>query len=162
MVGEEFLEYVPNEKRKALGLSIDVSLRRKGTPMKTKMFWLGLFLAVFMLSGSVVVGKLSEQAQQQPAPDNTKTNKGSSPTADQQQMDPADREITKKIRKAIHDDSSISVYAHNIKVITQGGKVTLKGPVHSEDEKNSIAAKAVAVAGDGNVTNELKVVPPKQ
>jgi hyperosmotically inducible protein len=51
------------------------------------------------------------------------------------------------------------VYAHNIKIITQDGKVTLRGPVRSEDEKASIEAKAVAVAGAGNVTNQLEVAP---
>ena len=45
---------------------------------------------------------------------------------------------------AIHEDKSLSTYAHNIKIITQDGKVTLKGPVRSEDEKNNIAAKAAA------------------
>ena len=108
------------------------------------------------------VASTASQDTQQPAPDNTKTNKNSSPTADQQKMNPADREITKKIRMAIQQDKSISVYAHNIKVITQDGKVTLKGPVRSEDEKTSIASKAVAIAGEGNVTNQIDVVPPKQ
>ena len=72
-----------------------------------------------------------------------------------------DRAITQKIRKALHEDSSLSTYAHNVKIITQDGKVTLRGPVRSEDEKSNIEAKAVAVAGQGNVTNELEVAPPK-
>jgi hyperosmotically inducible protein len=95
-------------------------------------------------------------------PDNTKTNKDqSSPTADQQKMNPADRELTQKIRKSIHEDKSLSTYGHNIKVIAQNGKVTLRGPVRSEDEKNNLQAKAVAVAGEGNVMNELEVAPAK-
>jgi hyperosmotically inducible protein len=102
------------------------------------------------------------QDPQQPPPDNTKQNKDqTSPTADDQKMNPADRTITQKIRKALHDDSALSTYAHNIKIITQDGKVTLRGPVRSEDEKASIEAKAVAVAGVGNVTNQLEVAPPK-
>ena len=119
------------------------------------------YLPAFVLAGAFAMLCPVMQAQQ-PAPDNTKANQGSTPTADQQNMNPADREITQKIRKAIHEDSAISVYAHNIKVITQNGKVTLKGPVRSEDEKKSIAAKAVAVAGEGNVTNQLEIAPPKQ
>jgi hyperosmotically inducible periplasmic protein len=102
---------------------------------------------------------------QQPAPDNTKNNKrdrdAGSPTAGQQKMNPADREITKKIRMAIHDDNSLSTYAHNIKIITQDGRVTLKGPVRTEEEKSSIEAKATSVAGKGNVTNQLEIAPPK-
>jgi len=76
-------------------------------------------------------------------------------------MNPADRAITQKIRKAIHDDKSLSTYAHNIKIITQDGKVTLRGPVRSEDEKSNLLAKAVEVAGQDNVTNQLEVAPPK-
>jgi osmotically-inducible protein OsmY len=50
--------------------------------------------------------------------------------------------------------------AHNIKIITQG-RVTLHGPVRSEDEKNNLQAKAVAVAGKENVTNQFEIAPPK-
>ena len=103
------------------------------------------------------------QSTQQPAPDNTKKNKDQgSPTADQQKINPSDRAITQKIRKAVHDDTSLSSYAHNIKINTQDGKVTLRGPVRSDDEKNNLQAKAVAVAGEANVTNQLEVAPSKQ
>ena len=102
------------------------------------------------------------QDNQQTAPDNTKQNKDqTSPTADQQKINSSDRAITQKIRKAVHDDTSLSTYAHNIKIITQDGKVTLRGPVRSEEEKSNLQAKAVAVAGRENVTNQLKVAPPK-
>jgi osmotically-inducible protein OsmY len=76
-------------------------------------------------------------------------------------MNPTDRTITQKIRKAIHEDKSLSTYAHNIKVITQDGKVTLRGPVKSEDEKSNLEAKAVSVAGQENVTNRLEIAPSK-
>jgi hyperosmotically inducible periplasmic protein len=102
------------------------------------------------------------QDNQQTAPDNTKNNKDkTSPTADQQKINPSDRAITEKIRKAVHDDTSLSTYAHNIKIISQNGKVTLRGPVRSEDEKSNLQAKAVAVAGRENVTNQLEVAPSK-
>ena len=102
------------------------------------------------------------QDPQQPAPDNTKQNKNqTNPSADQQKMNAADRELTRKIRKAVHDDSNLSTYAHNIKIISQDGKVTLRGPVRSDEEKTNIEGKAVAAAGQGNVTNELQVAPPK-
>ena len=103
---------------------------------------------------------------QQSAPDNTKTNQGDAnkgaTTADQQKMNAADRTITKEIRSSIMKDKSLSTYAHNIKIITQDGKVTLKGPVRSEDEKAAIESKAVAIAGANNVTDQLEVAPPKQ
>ena len=76
-------------------------------------------------------------------------------------MTPADRELTKKIRSSIYKDKSLSTYAHNIKIISQNGTVTLKGPVRSDDEKADIEAKAIAIAGAGNVTDQLTVAPPK-
>jgi hyperosmotically inducible periplasmic protein len=102
------------------------------------------------------------QGGQQPPPDNTKNNKDQTPpTADQQKMNASDTAITQKIRKAIHDDSSLSTYAHNIKIIAQDGKVTLRGPVRSEDEKSNLQAKAVVVVGQDNVINLLEIAPPK-
>ncbi len=95
-------------------------------------------------------------------PDNTKVNKrdksASEVTADQQKMNPTDRDLTKKIRRSIMDDKSLSSYAHNIKVISQNGTVTLKGPVKSEDEKKAVMEKAVAVAGSADkVTDQISV-----
>jgi osmotically-inducible protein OsmY len=77
-------------------------------------------------------------------------------------MNSADRETTKKIRSALTDDKSLSTYAHNIKIITTDGMVTLKGPVRSEDEKSAIEAKAREIAGDSKVTSNLTVASPKQ
>ena len=98
-----------------------------------------------------------------PAPDNTKVNKRdrskTEPTADQGKNNPNDREIMQKIRKSIMDDKSLSTYAHNVKIVSEHGKVTLKGPVRSEDEKKTVEQKATEVAGAGNVTDEITVKP---
>jgi osmotically-inducible protein OsmY len=56
-------------------------------------------------------------------------------------------------------DKSLSTYAHNVKIITQNGRVTLKGPVRSEDEKKTVEAKATEVAGENKVTSELDIKP---
>ena len=99
-----------------------------------------------------------------PKPDNTAFNKrDQSPgeaTADQQKMNAADRALTAKIRKAVVADKSLSTYAHNVKIISQNGTVTLKGPVRSDDEVKSIMAKATAEAGSpDNVVNQMSVKP---
>ena len=116
------------------------------------------------LAGALLVPALSAGAQT-PPPDNTKTNKrdraSGAPTADQQKENASDREITRKIRSALMDDKTLSSYAHNVKVITQDGKVTLKGPVRTEDEKNTVEAKAIEVAGTGHVINQLSIAPSK-
>ena len=91
------------------------------------------------------------------APDNSKRNSAHRKTADQQKDNRSDRTITQNIRKALMADKSLSTYGHNVKIITQGGAVTLKGPVHSEQEKETINAKATEVAGQGKVTDQLTV-----
>ena len=92
------------------------------------------------------------------APDNSKTNQQDrgSATADQQAENQGDRDLARKIRKAIIDDKNLSMYAHNVKV-ARGGTVTLKGPVPSNEEKTAIESKAVEIAGAANVKNELTV-----
>jgi hyperosmotically inducible protein len=136
-------------------------MEMNGSAFKLRRLLLPLGLLMFF-AAPMAAPIAHAQDTQQPAPDNTKKNKDQAPpTADQQKMNPSDRAITQKIRKAIHEDQSLSTYAHNVKIITQDGKVTLRGPVRSEDEKNNIQAKAVAVAGQDNVTNQLEIAPPK-
>jgi hyperosmotically inducible protein len=105
----------------------------------------------------------AQDNSQQPAPDNTKVNErdksSSEPTADQQKDNRSDRGITQQIRQSVMKDKSLSTYAHNVKIISQDGMVTLKGPVRSDDEKRSVEAKAAAVVGQDRVTSELEVKP---
>jgi len=116
---------------------------------------------IFFTGGCTVA--LGLAFAQQTQPDNTKMNKGdankSAVTADQQKMNVSDRQLTQKVRKAVVSDKGLSTYAHNIKIIAQNGKVTLKGPVRSDDEKQAIASKAEGIAGAGNIDNELTVKP---
>ena len=119
-----------------------------------------------LLAGVVLLGgALSLPAQDTPVkPDNTKINKRdrqpAEMTADQQKMNAGDRELARKVRRAVVSDKSLSTYAHNIKIISRDGIVTLKGPVKSEDEKKAIEAKAVAAAGGADkIKNELSVTP---
>lgn len=98
-------------------------------------------------------------------PDNTGMNQAGrnsdQTTADQQQEDPADRNLTEQIRRSIIADKSLSTDAHNVKVVTRGGQVTLKGPVRSEKEKRAIEGKAAEVAGEDKVTSQLMIKPGK-
>jgi len=112
---------------------------------------------------SVLIAPASALAQT-PA-DNTKVNtrdrtKGAV-TADQQKENASDRELTRKIRRALMQDKTLSSYAHNVKIVAQGGLVTLKGPVRTEDEKWTVETKAAEVAGAGHVTNQMSVAPAK-
>ena len=117
---------------------------------------------LLLLSSLLGIGGLSAQQSAAPA-DNTTVNQRdrnpNEPTADQQKNTPSDRDITKQIREAIVKDKSLSTYAHNAKIITQNGQVTLKGPVRSDEEKRAIEAKATEIVGENKVTNELDIKP---
>ena len=90
-------------------------------------------------------------------PDNSGQNKAQSQTADDQTNAKSDRLLTANVRKAIVGDEDLSTYAHNVKIITHAGHVTLKGPVKSEDEKKKVLADAATAVSQENISNELKV-----
>ena len=100
------------------------------------------------------------------SPDNSRTNQqdraGVQPSADQQRTSPADQNLTRQIRRAIVTDKSLSTYAHNVKIISQDGQVTLRGPVRSDEEKRVVEAKATEIAGAGKVINDLQVAQKQQ
>jgi len=116
---------------------------------------------VFQLVALLSIAAVAPLPAQQPAPDNTKVNTRdrapSAPTADKQSNAKSDVAITRDIRRAIVNDKDLSTDAHNVKIITQRGQVTLKGPVRSEAEKQAIEAKANEIAGTGHVTSEVSV-----
>jgi hyperosmotically inducible protein len=92
------------------------------------------------------------------SPDNSANNKAQVTTADQQSEVTSDRILTQTIRKSIIADKSLSTYAHNVKIVTRDGAVTLKGPVHTDEEKQNIGAIAAQAAGGmDKVTNQLTV-----
>jgi osmotically-inducible protein OsmY len=114
------------------------------------------------MSGTFLVAQQPASQDASPA-DNTKVNQrdqnANEPNADQQKNNLSDRDITQQIRRAIMKDKTLSTYAHNVKIITQNGQVTLKGPVRSDDEKRAIEAKAAQIAGEDKVTSELDIKP---
>jgi osmotically-inducible protein OsmY len=77
----------------------------------------------------------------------------------QQSQTEPDLNTTEKIRQAILNDKSLSGAAYKVKVITFGGKVTLKGSVKSGQEKKSIENLAARIAGESNIINEIVVAP---
>jgi hyperosmotically inducible periplasmic protein len=125
-----------------------------------------LIVMTFMVAGALTRSQAQSTDQQATSPDNTKMNAQDRdkavPTADQQKDNRSDREITQQIRQSLVKDKSLSTYGHNVKIITQNGQVTLKGPVRSDDEKKAIEAKATEIAGENKVTSELKIKPKQQ
>src|SRR6185437_7131336 len=126
---------------------------------KCSLKHLGLTLvlssALFGLSGVAMA-----QDTKPIAPDNSAINvRDRAPdamTAGQQANASSDVELTREIRRAVVKDDSLSMMAHNVKIISTGGNVILRGPVKTEQEKTVIASKAQAVAGVGKVDNQLE------
>jgi sporulation protein YlmC with PRC-barrel domain len=69
----------------------------------------------------------------------------------------ADVDTTAQIRKEIIAGKDMSVNAKNVKVITNKGKVTLRGPVNTDEEKRFIGDIANRIASIENVDNQLEV-----
>jgi len=114
-------------------------------------------VVIISLTGVAPIRAQSPDGQAKP--DNTAVNKApGQTTADQQKMNAADRDTTAKIRRSVMADKSLSTYAHNVKIISQGGTVTLTGPVRSDDEVKSIVSKAIDVTGNSDkVINQMSV-----
>ncbi|HSI11966.1 MAG TPA: BON domain-containing protein [Chthoniobacter sp.] len=93
--------------------------------------------------------------------DNTDRNKqdrsGETKTAGDQSNSPEDLKITQSIRQAVVKDKSLTMTAKNVKIITAGGQVTLRGPVNTAEEKSKIESLAKAAAGEAKVDNQLEV-----
>lgn len=115
------------------------------------------------LGALITLGGGSARAAEdhQTSPDNTKVNKrdraSGAKTADRAKETSTDRETMRKIRQALVADKSLSTYGHNIKVISTNGQVTLKGPVHTDEERQKIVEIATQAAGHGNITDQISV-----
>ena len=124
--------------------------------MKRLALTLVLSLALFGVRSGAI-------AQNPPpvSPDNSAINaRDRNPqamTAGQQSNATSDVELTRKVRRAVVNDHSLSMLAHNIKIISANGRVILRGPVKTEQEKTVIASKAQAIAGADKVDNQLEV-----
>lgn len=95
------------------------------------------------------------------APDNTRSNaqdsSNRSRTADDQNNTRSDIDITQRIRRSVMDDKNLSTYAHNAKIVTESGTVTLNGVVKTAAEKSTVERLAAQVVGADHVVNNLKV-----
>jgi osmotically-inducible protein OsmY len=67
-----------------------------------------------------------------------------------------------KFALAITNDKALASYAPSVEVVTENRQVTLNGPVRSDDERGAIAAQAVAIAGESQVTSELDSKPKNE
>jgi osmotically-inducible protein OsmY len=125
-------------------------------------------LATLVALGALSTISFNLKAQKNSSPpsaDNTKTNQrdrsAAGPTAEQGKNNLSDRDLMQKIHRSLMDDKSLSTSAHNVKITAQNGEITLEGPVDSEEEKCVVEERATAVAGSGNVANDMSVKPAR-
>jgi osmotically-inducible protein OsmY len=113
------------------------------------------------LLAALVLAQVGTALGQQP--DNTSSNVAAensgnrSSVADGQLNDAQDLKTTQSIRRSVIADKDLSLDAHNVKIVTVHGCVTLNGVVRSDAEKASVAAKAVKVVGINDVVNDLRL-----
>jgi len=98
--------------------------------------------------------------------DNTKRNSTeenkNTDTAEKQSNNKDDLALTQKIRQEVVKGGPLSMNAKNIKIIVRDGKVMLRGPVDSQQEKDTIGTKAGEIADKDKVDNQLEVKAEKQ
>src|SRR5712672_1734868 len=135
-----------------------------------KKFLLPLYASLLMVYSSQ--GQQATATPRDPATasdateaDNTKRNSSeqnkNTDTAEKQSNSKDDLALTQKVRQAVMKDGSLSMNAKNVKIIAQDGTITLKGPVDSQQEKDSIGTKAGEIAGKDKVDNQLEVKAEK-
>lgn len=113
-----------------------------------------------VVAGALTVCAPVAGAQEYPADNsgkNVRDRAAGAVTAGKQSSAPSDVKITQQIRRAVVADKQLSTNAHNVKIITTDGVVTLRGPVKTVKEKHAIGAKAQRVAGVSRVDNQLEV-----
>jgi hyperosmotically inducible periplasmic protein len=88
---------------------------------------------------------------------NSRDRDGATQTSGDQAENETDRKISANVRESVVADNTLSMNAHNVKIITSGGIVTLRGPVKSTEEKAAIESKAKQVAGVTRVDNLLEI-----
>ena len=116
-------------------------------------------LSILCLSALTVSAFAQDQSS--PAADNSARNErdrsSETKTSFDQSNTKGDTDITASIRRAVMKDDSLSMTAKNVKIITENGVVTLRGPVKSEAEKAKIAELAKSAAGQMKIENQLEV-----
>jgi len=120
--------------------------------------------AITLLAGLLTVAAVNAQtvdSATQHEADNTKANAADRNTDAKTPLDQSNDqdaiEVSAGIRRAVLEDSSLSTSAHNVKIVTNGNVVTLRGPVESADEKKRVESLAVKAATGKQVRNELSI-----
>ena len=88
---------------------------------------------------------------------NERDRSGETQTSGDQSNSSTDLKTTQAIRQALMKDRELSMTAKNIKIITDNGQVTLRGPVKNAQEKAKIDQLARSAAGGAKIDDQLDV-----
>jgi hyperosmotically inducible periplasmic protein len=126
----------------------------------------GALLLVYSSQGQQPTATPRDPAASDSEADNTKRNSTeenkNTDTAEKQSNNKDDLALTQKIRQEVMKNGSLSMNAKNIKIIVREGKVMLRGPVDSQQEKDTIGTKAGEIASKNKVDNQLEVKAKQQ
>ncbi|MEK2645345.1 BON domain-containing protein [Bdellovibrio sp. BCCA] len=121
--------------------------------MNTNIKW----ISAVLIAASFNVGLANDREHTANQTNQKTINTTNQKTAEDQMMNASDTELTRRVREQIVADNSLSVNAKNVKIISQNGRVTLKGPVDSTQERNKIETIAKSVSGAKIIVNETVV-----
>jgi osmotically-inducible protein OsmY len=92
---------------------------------------------------------------------NARDSSGATTTPEDQPETEADRKLAASIRRSVVKDKSLSLDAHNAKIIVRSGSVTLRGPVETAAEKDRLQAIAQRTRGVKHIDNQLEPKAPQ-
>lgn len=128
--------------------------------MSTPFSLTTILLAGFLTVTAVNAQSVDSTTKHEDA-DNTKANAADRHTDAKTPLDQSNDkdaiDATASIRRAVLQDKSLSTSAHNIKIVTNGDVVTLRGPVKSADEKQRVESLAMKAAPGKQVRNEMSI-----
>ena len=130
-----------------------------------KPCWAALAAACLITAGPVTAAEhLARDTQPASPVENTERNardsSGATTTPEDQPETEADRKLAASIRRSVVKDKSLSLDAHNAKIIVRGGYVTLRGPVETTAEKDRLQAIAQKTRGVKHIDNQLEPKTP--
>jgi osmotically-inducible protein OsmY len=114
------------------------------------------FYVLFNCAG-IFTRDIGAQAVMAASKEPTTGGEKTAPTASDQPENEADRKITQQIRQSVTKDDSLSTSAQNVTIVTRDGKVTLRGTVKNDSEKQKIAEAAKKASGVKSVENLITV-----
>jgi osmotically-inducible protein OsmY len=124
------------------------------------LFTVTLITGLMLTSFSVYAAPATVNSPLENTERNVRDSGNATLTPEDQKESRGDRKITAAIRKAVVKNKSLSLDAHNAKIITLDSVVTLRGPVENSAEKIKLQTIAEKIKGVKQVDNQLETKTP--